>query len=286
LAQIKAKKQVLDMDRLQELRKRMLKKAREDTSVKLSAKDIHAIKAVNLIEDLDAVFNLLSEQLIEWYGSYFPELSREARSNELYLKLVYNLGERKNFTKEKINEVLDDIEKSAAVEKLAKSSFGGTLNEAAMKEMQLLALNALNIREERAFLMKFLENEMRQLMPNFSKLGTTFVAAKILAKAGSSERVAMMPSSTIQVIGAERALFMHLRKKARPPKHGYIFQHPLLKSAPREKRGKIARALAGKMAIAAKQDFFGKKDAGPELEKQLNTRVNQINSRNRKEDEE
>src|SRR3989344_7685801 len=115
------------MDKMQELRRRMLKKAKEDTSVKLSAKDIHVIKAVNIIEDLDAVFNLLSEQLIEWYGAYFPELTREVRSNETYLKLVYNLGERKNFTKEKINESLDDPEKSAEVEKLAKSSFGGTL---------------------------------------------------------------------------------------------------------------------------------------------------------------
>jgi len=266
------------MDKLQELRKKMIRKAREDTAVKLSAKDVHAIKAVNIIEDLDAVFNLLAEQLIEWYGIYFPELSREVKNNETYLKLVYNLGERKNFTKEKINEILGDAEKSAAVERLAKSSFGGKLNEAALKEMQLLALNALNIREERVFLMKFLENEMQQIMPSFSRIGTTVVAAKIIAKAGSSERVAMMPSSTIQVIGAEKALFLHLRNKARPPKHGYIFQHPLVKAAPKHKRGKIARALAGKMAIAAKQDYFGSKKGSEELEKQLNMRVNQINA--------
>src|SRR3989344_2209365 len=190
------------MNRIDELRKQMLRKAKEDTSVRLSAKDIHVIKAVNILEDLDAVFNLLAEQLIEWYGSYFPELTREVRSNESYLKLVYTIGERSNFTKDKINEVLDDPEKSAAIEKLAKSSFGGKVNEAALKEMQLLALNALNIKDERAFLMKFLEGELQQIMPNLSRLATPLVAAKILAKLGSSERVAFMPASTLQVIGA------------------------------------------------------------------------------------
>ena len=128
--------------------------------------------------------------------------------------------------------------------------------------------------------MKFLENELQQIMPNLSRLATPLVAAKILAKLGSSERVAFMPASTLQVIGAEKALFRHLRKGARPPKHGYIFQHPLVKAAPRETRGKIARALAGKMAIAAKQDYFGKKDTGDALEKQLDARVKRINSEN------
>lgn len=266
------------MDRISELRKQMLRKARQDTSVKLSAKDIHIIKAVNVVEDLDAVFNLLSEQIVEWYGAYFPELWREVNNNEKYLKVVYNIGARENFSSEKLKEIFEDAEKAEAISKIAKNSFGGAMNEAAMKEMQLLALNALNIRDERTFLMNFLEKEMNALMPAFTKISTTIVAAKILAKLRSSERIALVPASTLQVIGAEKALFRHLRKKARPPKHGYIFQHPLVKSAPRSKRGKIARALAGKMSIAAKQDYFGSKDGVEQLEKQLNMRVNQINA--------
>ncbi|KKW00624.1 MAG: Protein implicated in ribosomal biogenesis, Nop56p-like protein [Parcubacteria group bacterium GW2011_GWA2_48_9] len=272
------------MNRIDELRKQMLRKAKEDTSVRLSAKDIHVIKAVNVLEDLDSVFNLLAEQIIEWYGSYFPELWREVDNNEKYLRLVYNLGSRDNYSADKVKEYLGDDERASAIEKLAKESFGGKLNETAMKEVQLLALNALNIKEEREFLMNFLEKEMTMMMPNFSRIATTVVAAKIIAKLGSSERVAFVPASTLQVIGAEKALFRHLKKKARPPKHGYIFQHPLVKAAPKQKRGKIARALAGKMAIAAKQDYFGSKEGVEALEKQLNTRVNQINAGKDKND--
>jgi len=122
----------------------------------------------------------------------------------------------------------------------------------------------------------YIDSLAMELMPNACRLAPPKVAAKLLAHAGSLERLAKMPASTIQVIGAERALFKHLRKKTKPPKHGIIFQSPLINHAPKEERGRIARALAAKLALAFKLDAFGKRDFGDKLKTDLDRRLSSI----------
>jgi nucleolar protein 56 len=125
-----------------------------------------------------------------------------------------------------------------------------------------LEKNVTQLKEERNSLLKFIESEMNAELPNVSTVATPIIGAKLLSSAGSKRKLALMPSSTIQVLGAEKALFAHIKKKAKPPKHGHIFNHPLLQKLPKEKRGKAARILSGKIAIAAKEDYFsGKKDS-------------------------
>ena len=257
------------------LRKKLIGKAKKQVQEKYSGKETHVIRAAAVLQDLDACFNLLAEHCIEWYGMHFPELQKLVKDNQRILKLIYFLGERKNFSEKKVSE--HDEKNAKKVVAKAKKSIGGDFDEAVMKEIQLLALNALNIKEERDYLLKFIEKEIAKVAPNFSKIAGTMLAARMLEEAGSLKKLALMPSSTMQVLGAEKALFRHLRnKKAKPPKHGLIFIHPFVQKVGKAKRGKMARAIAGKLCIAAKEDFFGKKDISKQLLKSIEARFQQL----------
>ena len=159
---------------------------------------------------------------------------------------------------------------------VAEKSIGSVVEKGDMAELKVLCLNALNIKEEREYLQKYIEELMKKLMPNFTALCGGVLGAKLLSKAGSIKKLALLPSSTIQVIGAERALFQSLRSGAKGPKYGFLFQHPMVLSAKKWNKGKVARSLAGKLSIAVKEDYFGKKDIADELLKSLEKRVKDL----------
>lgn len=139
----------------------------------------------------------------------------------------------------------------------------------------IMARSLLELISAREALEEILQARTRDLAPNLSSILGPVLAARLISRAGGLERLAMLPASTIQVIGAERALFRHLRGKAPSPKHGIIFRHPLIQSSPKRLRGRIARALAAKLAIAARIDLYsGSLD--PRLAEALNERVSQI----------
>jgi nucleolar protein 56 len=117
---------------------------------------------------------------------------------------------------------------------------------------------------------------MDLVAPNVKSLLTASVGARIIAKAGSLSRLAVLPASTIQVLGAEKALFRALKTGTRPPKHGLIFQHPLIHSAPRWQRGKIARAIASKVAIAARIDVYRHSEKDSSILERLERRIKEI----------
>ncbi|MGA3358633.1 MAG: NOP5/NOP56 family protein [Halobacteriota archaeon] len=120
-----------------------------------------------------------------------------------------------------------------------------------------------------------IELEMHAIAPNLSSLAGELLGARLIARAGGLESLARMPASKIQVMGASKALFKHLQFGAKPPKHGLIFQHPLIRGSPLNKRGKIARTMAAKLAIAARIDFYSKK-AYPELVAQMEKRAREL----------
>jgi len=120
-----------------------------------------------------------------------------------------------------------------------------------------------------------IELEMRDVAPNLSSLAGELLGARLIARAGGLESLARMPASKIQVMGASKALFKHLQFGAKPPKHGLIFQHPLIRGSPLGKRGKMARTMAAKLAIAARIDFYSKK-AHPELLAQMEKRAREL----------
>jgi len=132
------------------------------------------------------------------------------------------------------------------------------------------------INTEMESLEKQIELDMQRLAPNTTKLAGPLIGARLISLAGGMERLAMMPASTIQLLGAEKAFFRFKKEGGKPPKHGVIFQQSLINKAPYNVRGKIARVLATKISIAVKADFFTKRDISKELLEGLEKRVKEI----------
>jgi len=121
--------------------------------------------------------------------------------------------------------------------------------------------------------------DMNKIAPNTSKLVGPLIGARLISLAGGLQKLAILPASTIQILGAERALFRFKKEGGKPPKHGVIFQHPLVNRSLKEERGKIARVLANKIAIAVRADVFTKKDLSKELKKELDKKVKMIRNK-------
>jgi nucleolar protein 56 len=245
-------------NKISELRHRLLKQAKIAVSEGLSGPDTHVVRAVQTAKNMEALFNLLYEQTIEWYALHFPEMRQVVRDPVTQLSLVVRVGERKNFSKENLHTFFSDDTSLSRILDSAKNSSGGEIAPATLKSIQGVAQAAIQLKEEQKRLQDFASKQMVELAPNFSELATPSIAGQLLSKAGSLKRLAEMPASTIQVLGAEEALFSHIKSKTRPPKHGFIFNHPFIKPLPKHARGKMARALAGKLAICIRVDFFGK----------------------------
>ncbi len=244
----------------EKIREELLRKTRTAVKKRFEEEDVHIVRAVNVLDELDRVFNQVCEQVSEWYGVHFPELFRVVNDNELFLELVCQVGNRSNFLKDKISVAGWNAGIAEAVEKAARNSIGSDIDAAVLSQIQLVSKSALSLRKQRKELEKFVETETKKMMPEFSRLcGSGLLAARLLTKAGSMKRLAIVPSSTIQILGAEKALFRHMKFNSRPPKHGLLFQHSEVQKAERKDKGKTARKIACKLSIAARKDFFGKK---------------------------
>ena len=144
------------------------------------------------------------------------------------------------------------------------------------EKMQPLQKTHLTVNNEIKSLEKLIEKDMQKIAPNTGKMVGSLIGARFLSLAGGIEKLALMPASTIQILGAEKALFRFKKEGGKPPKHGIIFQHPYINRAPREIRGKISRIFATKIAIAVKADVFTKRDISEGLKEDLIKRINKI----------
>ena len=220
-------------------------------------RDLIVAQAIQTLDDLDRTVNLFMGRTREWYGVHFPELDRLIEKHETYARLVMNLGDKSNFTLEALEKEDVPKGKSEVIANVAASSMGADVAEADLMQIQALSRDVLELYELRQGMERYLDKTMSEVAPNTQALVGSLLGARLIAVAGGLRNLAMRPASTIQVLGAEKALFRSLKTGARPPKHGLIFQHTLLHDAKRWQRGKIARALAGKLAIAVRTDAFG-----------------------------
>jgi nucleolar protein 56 len=239
-------------------------------------RDLVVAQAIQTLDDLDRTVNLFMGRLREWYGIHFPELDRLIEKHETYARLVLDLGTRENFTLEALEKEGVPEAKAEAAAKVAKTSMGAEIAETDLEQVQALSKNVLDLYELRKNMESFLDKTMEEVAPNTKAMVGSLLGARLIAVAGSLQNLAMRPASTIQVLGAEKALFRSLKTGARPPKHGLIFQHTLLHEAKKWQRGKIARALAGKLAIAVRADAFGGRDVGDALKADLEKRLKEI----------
>lgn len=249
----------------EELRRRAFRRVREEVSAEKMRRDNIIVQAVETIDELDRVTNLLVEKLKSWYALYFPELARRVPDPDNYLQLLTTHKYKENYTGE--------------LKTVAESSIGAPLTKEDVDVAVEYAGEVKALRERRKKLTEYLEKLMKEEAPNINALVGPAIGARLIATAHSLERLAEFPASTVQVLGAESALFSHLRKHTLPPKHGIIFQYPKLRGAKKELRGKIARKLAGKLSIAAKLDFFKGAFHGEEMKKKLEESIDALVSK-------
>jgi len=239
-------------------------------------RDLLVVQAIQTIDDLDKTLNLFIGRIREWYGLHFPELDRQMDKHETYARLVVNLGKRDNFTVENLKKEGLPKAKTEQIAEAAKASMGAELSEEDINQIQAMCRNTLELYDARQSLEKYADMVMEEVAPNTRTLVGSLLGARLIALVGGLNNLAKLPASTVQVLGAEKALFRSLRTGARPPKHGIIFQHSLIHEAKRWQRGKVARALAGKLAIAARIDAFSGKYVGDKLEAGLEKRIGEI----------
>jgi nucleolar protein 56 len=245
----------------------------KETSEKL---DLHLVQAVNTLDEIDEIINTISTRIREWYGLHFPELDYVLQNIITYANIVRDAGSRENITKELLSQLEVPEKKIELIQQAISKSQGGDLTVESSESLKILASEVLKLSELRTNLSSTIENLMEILAPNLKNILTAIIGARLIAKAGSLLRLAQMPSSTIQIIGAEKALFRALKTGTRPPKHGLIFQHPSVNSAPKWQRGKIARALSSKIAIAVRIDVYRKGGLDNSLLDKLTKRIETI----------
>ena len=226
-------------------------------------RDKSLVQAIRDLDNLIEVSNLLSERLHEWYGMHFPELADIAKDDR-YALLIAKHGDRSGI----IEELNLDME-----------SMGSDFDPEDIRAVQNLADTLCRIYEDRKDTEEYINGLVGKICPNMCAILGGPLSARLISLAGGLERLASLPSSTVQLLGAEKAMFRHLRSGNNPPKHGVIYQYPDLRKAPYWQRGNIARALAGKVLIAAKIDEYDGEFMGDKLCEQLKTRIADIKRR-------
>lgn len=269
-----------------ELNERTIKDNLRDFSLKWSSLivqeasaqlDLHVSQSVNALDEIDKIINTVGTRMREWYGLHFPELDNLLQNIVTYANIVSKFGDRSEITKDFLSTLEIPDNKIKIIIETAQRSKGGKITAENLSILQSLANQVISMSLIRKALEEHIEASMDEISPNLKELLTATVGARLIAKAGSLKRLASLSSSTIQILGAEKALFRTLKTGANPPKHGLLFQHPVIHSAPKWQRGKLARAIAAKAAIAARVDFYGRNNiTNSALSSKLNDRITEI----------
>jgi nucleolar protein 56 len=238
--------------------------------------DLHVIQAVSALDELDKIINTIGTRMREWYGLHFPELDNLIQSLSLYANIVREAGFRAGITGELLERLGLDEKRTQIILQATQRSRGGDITSENLAIIKQLAYQVILQTELRRIIADHIESTMELIAPNTKELLSPLVGARMIAKAGSLEKFAYLSSSTVQVLGAEKALFRSLKTGASTPKHGILFQHPLIHSAPRWQRGKIARSVASKASIAARIDLYRKGEKDLSLSDKLKLRINEI----------
>ena len=232
-----------------------------------AGEDKHLIQAINSIDEIDESISKLIERIREWYALYFPEMDL-IKNNETYIKLIYE-----NKTKEEIVNAKSD---AFPVDML---DIEDDINPDDLDIMNNYAKSIYELQQTRKNIINYIDVKMESIAPNLKLLVGSSLGAKLISHAGGLKRLATYPSSTVQIMGAEKALFRHLKSGDRPPKYGLIYQHPQVRGAKWWNRGKIARLLAGRISLAVRKDVFTH-DFDPEIFNEFNVKVEEIEKNN------
>ncbi|MCX6707434.1 MAG: NOP5/NOP56 family protein [Candidatus Woesearchaeota archaeon] len=220
--------------------------------------DVFVVQAVNNVMEMEKISNTMAKRLREWYSYYLPEFSESISDHEKFAEIV-------------VAKTREEILKEIRLKK--EDSMGGEVSGNDLKPIILLAKELNDIYKFKEIQSKYVDKIMENYCPNISAVAGPLIGAKLLEKAGSLKRLSEFPSSTVQVLGAEEAFFRHMTTGSRPPKHGFIHEHPFVAQASKDEKGRIARVLADKISIAAKVDYCKGEFIGDKLRKQVEAKL-------------
>jgi nucleolar protein 58 len=245
--------------------------------------DIMVIQAVGLLDDLDKELNNYAMRLREWYGWHFPEVGKILTDNLTYAKVIVKMGMRTNAKNIEFGTDLLTPEDEAHIKEAAEISMGSEISSEDELNIKELCNQIIFLTEYRQTLTEYLRTRMMTIAPNLTTMVGELVAARLIAHAGSLLSLAKMPGSTIQIFGAEKALFRALKTKSQTPKYGLIYHASIVGQANPKIKGKISRSLASKCALCIRVDALGENtegEIGKKSKKILEARIAQLESGN------
>mmetsp|Transcript_83872 Transcript_83872/g.234053 ORF Transcript_83872/g.234053 Transcript_83872/m.234053 type:complete len:510 (+) Transcript_83872:159-1688(+) len=218
------------------------------------------INCIALLDNLDKNINTFAMRVREWYAWHFPELAKIVTDNIAYAKVSRVIRVRDSFDAAGRNVELVEAcgaeEVAQEVSKAMKSSMGQDIVEMDMANIDHFASEVIKLSQMRSTLHEYLKNKMDLVAPNLCSLIGEIIGARLISHAGSLTNLAKYPASTVQILGAEKALFRALKTKGNTPKYGLIFHSTFIGRAQQKNKGRISRYLANKCSIASRIDCF------------------------------
>lgn len=242
--------------------------------------DNHIIQAIAILDQLDKAINTFSMRVREWYSWHFPELVKIVSDNHKYAQIALLVKDKKTLSEDSLYElaaVVDDDEDIAkSIIEAAKISMGQEISKSDMENVTLFAQRVVDLANYRKSLHSYLVNKMSVVAPNLAALIGEIVGARLISHAGSLTNLSKYPASTVQILGAEKALFRALKTKGNTPKYGLLYHSSFIGRAGQKNKGRISRFLANKCSIASRIDNFSESPStvfGTALKKQVEERL-------------
>jgi nucleolar protein 56 len=228
----------------------------------VNRQDKPIVQSIALVDQLDKNINSFCMRIKEWFGWHFPELARIVSDNHMYVKIIQLIETRNNLVENKeelaspIEEICNSAELAKQIVDASGTSMGSDLSEVDLINVKYFTDKVLSLMKFRIELVDYLTDKMHKLAPNVSALVGETTGARLISHAGSLSSLAKYPASTIQILGAEKALFRALKTKGKTPKYGLLYHTSFIGKASLKNKGKISRYLANKLAVCSRIDYF------------------------------
>jgi len=254
--------------------------SRSKVKFNVNRADNHIIQAIALLDQMDKDINTFAMRVREWYSWHFPELVKIVNDNLLYARLAMIIEDKSEITDEKIEQIKDLLEDDGTVVgqiiDAANTSMGTAVSELDMVNVTMFAKRVVELGVYRSNLQNYLSQKMHSVAPNLQALIGDAVGARLISHAGSLVNLAKCPASTVQILGAEKALFRAIKTKGNTPKYGLIFHSSFIGRAAAKNKGRVARCLGNKCSMASRIDAFSDQPTsayGEKLKEQVEERL-------------
>lgn len=234
--------------------------SRAKVKFNVNRSDNMIIQAIALLDQLDKDVNTFAMRVREWYGWHFPELVKIVADNNQYARVIQFIGDKATLSEDSLpglTEILDDNETLARnILDAARASMGTDISPIDHLNIKNFASRVIHLFAYRKSLQVYLSEKMNVVAPNLASLIGDTVGARLISHAGSLTNLSKYPASTVQILGAEKALFRALKTKGNTPKYGLIYHSTFIGRAGTKNKGRISRFLANKCSIASRIDCF------------------------------